>query len=778
MFEDGSEETVSVLVDSGCAVEMVDRDWINEIGLSSSCEPLPVPLDMIQMSGDVISGAITHSVTLGFRIGEQPFEEKFLVTTLGTHAVALGLTWLRKHNPDINWETEEIVELRTGPVKDYIIKSGNVHTKKVSPAPPVLAFGPSTNPEAAFSAGGVFAAIEAEEARRDLLTARFSSVLSARSACQHRLDDLEDSRIAARAVISRVRGLTGNDEGWLETIPNEYRAFAYSVFSDESAKILPPLRPNYDCKILIKEGEKLSTCKIYDMSKEQLEILKALLDEELGKGFIRPSTSPASSPVFFVTDPGSDSRGRRQQRLVVDYRSLNSKIVLDEYPIPLIRTVMERLPRAKYFTKFDVRSGFANIRINPGDEWKTAFKTFYGLYEYTVMPMGLATAPSVFQRFINSVLAPFLDLFCFAYVDDIIIFSETLDEHRSHVTKVLSVLEKNQLHLKPSKCVWHVDEISFLGFTAVAGKGIRMSDDKLEAMRSWEAPSSLRDLRSFLGLTNYYHDFVPHYSDITSCLTDLTKKDTPFDWTPRHQAAFDRLKSALRNDVFLAAYDWEKPTTLETDASDAAFAGVISQPDENGRLRPVIMFSHKFKENERNWPIHDKELYAIVYAFNRYRHFLAAPRSPVSVFTDHRNLAKFMTTTTLTGRLARWWEQLSGSNFQIQYRPGNENTVADALSRFGDDGYDESQHALLPRVRFSPKALADLDALAISSRSSKIKSDPGLPVGHVTSRSSPEFRSPADINAFWERGQAMSEKLWSLEGCRRSGDRRGLGYQG
>jgi hypothetical protein len=204
------------------------------------------------------------------------------------------------------------------------------------------------------------------------------------------------------------------------------------------------------------------------MSKEQLSTLRQILDEQLSQGFIRPSSAGNSAPVFVVVDKASSSRGVDQIRLVVDYRDLNPKIYLDEYPLPLVRTVMERLPRARIFRKFDVRAGFNNIRIRPGDESKTEFKTFFGLFEYTVMPFGLATAPSVFQRFINHVLAPFLDIFVFAYLDDIVIFSEKEEQHEKHVTMVLEALEKAQLHLKPAKCVWSRKEISFLGFTAVA----------------------------------------------------------------------------------------------------------------------------------------------------------------------------------------------------------------------------------------------------------------------------------------------------------------------
>jgi hypothetical protein len=571
-----------------------------------------------------------------------------------------------------------------------------------------------------------------------------STLVRARTAIVTRLAELEPT-ISARSA--SVNGLTGNAENWLETIPVEFRHFAATVFSDESAKKLPPHRQGIDCQIDIKEGETLSTSKIYDMSKAQLDTLKAIIDEQLSKGFIRPSKSPASSPVFFVKDKASASRGVEQLRLVVDYRSLNSKIVMDEYPIPLTRTVMQRLPTAKVFTKFDVRAGFNNLRIKEGDEWKTAFKTFFGLYEYTVMPFGLATAPSTFQRFINHVLAPYLEDFCFAYLDDIVIFSPDAETHSKHVTLVLEALQKAELHLKPAKCQWNASEISFLGFTAVAGKGIRMSDDKLQGLREWRKPTNVKQVRMFLGTVNFYHDFVPHYSDIVAPLTDLTKKDAPWNWTARHDKAWDQLMSLLRNDVFLAAFDPEHPVILETDASDVAYAGVISQLS-NGRYRPILMYSHKFQDAETRYSVAEKELYAIVFALKRYPYFLHA-KTPLKVFTDHRNLARFLFNTKLTSRLGRWYDDIraSGIDFTIEYRPGMENTVADALSRYQKDAADAgpAYAPLLPRHRFSQKALQDIDQLTAeiteSRKGRKISSGAGkhhvpgrLPrdCGHVT----------------------------------------------
>jgi hypothetical protein len=553
---------------------------------------------------------------------------------------------------------------------------------------------------------------------------KYFLALQARMAVTARLDKYSDeemfydldtapirSMAASSTDVGSINGLTKNALNWREGIPLQFHLFCDTVFSDESAAKLPPHREGVDAQIHLKEGEKLWQCKLFDMPKDQLEVLKAYLDEQISKGFIQPSNAPVASPVFFVTDKASSSRGVSQLRLVVDYRILNSKIHLDEYPLPLSREIIDRLGRAKVYTKFDVRAGFNNIRIKEGHEWKTAFKTMFGLYEYRVMPMGLATAPSIFQRFINSVLAPFLGLFCFAYLDDIIIFSESLEEHDKHVLKVLEALEKAELHLKPAKCVWNTTKVDFLGFTAVASKGVKMSDDKIQAIRDWEKPKTIRDCRAFAGLANFYGKFIPHFSDLMKPIYELTKKGVTFEWTPRHQLAFDTVKSAMKTDVFLQGFDYSKDAVLETDSSNVAYAGVISQKDDNGDLRPVLMFSHTFTDEQKNWPAHDKELYAIVFGFDRYRHFLQTRSNPVEVYSDHRALSHFMTTTDLSrkDRHRRWADLLSQFNFQIQYRPGSDNTVPDALSRYNLGEGNFENLPLLPSWRFSTKALKSLD---------------------------------------------------------------------
>jgi hypothetical protein len=696
LSEEQVEETaMSILVDCGASKDFIDRNFIVSKNLSQLMQPLTVPIHLQTIDGETTAeNDITDTITLPIYVGKHKFTETFLVTKLAPeHPVVFGLTWFKRYDPDIHWPSHTVLKYRKEEPEQR-----------------------DTTASVAFAAGGVISepSTDSQQAESQLNHLCMLRGATARALASKARPNTKTGPLTLNAFAVTINGLTKNDDNWMESIPKRHRRFANSVFSDDSAAKLPPHRGEMDCSIEVKQGETLSTCKIYDMSKEQLDTLKAILDEQLKKGFIRPSTSSNSSPVFFVTND-------KTQRLVIDYRSLNSKIKLNEYPIPLSRTVMERLPTAKIFTKFDVRAGFYNLRMREGDERYTAFKTFFGLFEFNVMPMGLATAPSVFQRFINSVLAPYLDIFCFAYLDDIIIFSENEEEHDRHVTLILEALEKNDLHLKPSKCVWSVTEIDFLGFTAVAGKGIRMSDDKLQALREWKRPETVKEVRMFLGTINFCSKMMPHFSDNAAPLNELTKKGKVFSWTPECEASWNRMMGYLRSDQFVTAFQPELPIVLETDASDVAYAGRISQRHPDGSQRTVLLFSHKFKDEESRWTVAEKELFAIVYALRRYPYFLTN-KLPLEVYSDHRNLARFMLTTKLTGRLGRWYDEIiqCGINFQIQYRPGAENTIADALSRYGLDSHDDepAYDSILPRHRFSAKALADLDSLRTFENSS------------------------------------------------------------
>jgi hypothetical protein len=459
-------------------------------------------------------------------------------------------------------------------------------------------------------------------------------------------------------------------------LPIEYHEFI-DVFSPKEADALPPHRP-FDHKIDLKPGTQPPYFRNRPMSPRELEAIKKYLDEHLQKGFIRASTSPAAAPILLAQKPGGGVR------VCVDYRGLNALTAKNRYPIPLIRETLDALHNAKYYTKLDIIAAFNKLRIAEGEEWKTAFLTRYGLYEYLVMPFGLQNAPGTFQHFINSVLHEFLDKFASAYLDDILIYSKTKKAHQEHVKKVLLALQKAGLQIDINKCEFNVQETKYLGLI-ISSKGIKMDPKKVAAIRDWETPKTLKDLQSFLGFANFYRRFIRAFSTIARPLTSLLKSTKPWDFNKECQDAFSNLKNAFTTAHVLAHFDPKKKTVVETDASNWASGGVLSQYDDSGILRPVAYFSAKHSPQECNYEIYDKELLAIIKAFEEWRPELEGTEEEFEVITDHKNLQHFMTTKLLNQRQARWSEFLSRFNFRIVYRPGKQGAKPDALSRKAED---------------------------------------------------------------------------------------------
>ena len=351
--------------------------------------------------------------------------------------------------------------------------------------------------------------------------------------------------------------------------------------------------------------------------------------------------------------------------------------------MPLISELQDRLQGAKWFSKFDIPGAYNRIRIKEGEEWKTAMRTRFGLYEYLVMPFGLTNAPATFQAYINNVLREHLDVFVVVYLDDILVYSKTKEEHVKHVRMVLEALRQADLRVKPEKSQFHRQEIEFLGYI-ITDHGIRMDQAKVQAVLDWPTPKSVKDVQSFLGLANFYRKFIREYSRIAAPLTDLTKKDQEFQWNPEAQRAFEELKRRFSTEPVLMMFDPTREIMIETDASDLALGAVLNQPDDQGKLHPVAFHSRKFSGPELNYEIHDKELLAIVETFKQWRVYLEGSKHTIKVYTDHKNLVYFTTTKVLNRRQVRWSEELSSFNFEIHYRKGSENAKADALSRRPD----------------------------------------------------------------------------------------------
>lgn len=460
-----------------------------------------------------------------------------------------------------------------------------------------------------------------------------------------------------------------------KVVPSHYHDFL-DVFSKDIADTLPDHRPGIDHPVDVEEGKEIPTSRIYPLSASELEVLADYIETNLKSGFIRESQSPVGAPILFVKKKDGSLR------LCVDYRGLNSFTIKNKYPLPLINETLDRLIGARYFTKIDLRNGYHQLRIREGDEWKTAFRTRYGHYEYNVMPFGLTNAPASFQSLINNTLCPFLDRFVVAYLDDILIYSETLEEHQDHVRQVLAKMREAKLYAKAEKCSFHSDQVEYLGFIT-GSHGVSMDASKVKAIREWPQPTTVKEVQSFLGFANFYRRFIKNYSSIASPLTRLTRKDTPFEMDDKAIAAFQSLKDAFEGEQILRHFDPSLPLELETDASDFALGAVLSQR-QDGQLHPIAFLSRKFSPPELNYEVHDKELLAIVEACKAWRAYLSHTQEPSKIFSDHFNLKYFFSSKTLNRRQARWQEALSELNFTLIHRPGKQQGKTDALSRRAD----------------------------------------------------------------------------------------------
>jgi hypothetical protein len=384
---------------------------------------------------------------------------------------------------------------------------------------------------------------------------------------------------------------------------------------------------------------------LYSLSHLELEELKRWVEENLSKGFICASSSPAAAPILFI------KKGDGLPRLVVDYHAINEGTIENRYLLPLMQDTLMNLSRAKWFTKLDIRGAYNLIRMAEGEEWKTTFHTRYGLFESLVMPFHLTNTPATFQNFINDVLTPYLDRFCTAYLDDTLIYSDTFEEHQEYVNLVLEAFEKATFHLKPEKCGFHHQEVKYLGLI-ISTEGINMDSEKITAVQDWEAPRNLKDVRAFLGFANFYRRFVWNYSKIIQPLTLLTRKGVTFVWKEEQQKAFDTLKNTLMSVPVLARFDPNCNIIVETDASNYVSAGVLSQYDNDGILHLVAYFSKKHSPAECNYEIYDKELMAIVCTFEEWRLELESIINPIYVLSDHKNLEYFTMTKLLNRRQA------------------------------------------------------------------------------------------------------------------------------
>jgi hypothetical protein len=359
-----------------------------------------------------------------------------------------------------------------------------------------------------------------------------------------------------------------------------------------------------------------------------------------------------------------------------DFRALNKLTIKDKFPIPVIDDLLDELSGAQFFTKLDLHSGYHQIRMKEADIPKTAFRTHEGHYEFLVMPFGLCNAPSTFQRLMNHVFYPFLRHFVLVFFDDILIYRKTWTDHLAHVGRVLHLLSYYQLFLKQSKCVFGASEVEYLGH--LVGKDrVRVDPKKIEAMQDWPHPKTLKSLRGFLVLTGYYCKFVKNCGNIVAPLTTLLKRNS-FTWTPAATQAFQTLKMAMCTTPVPTLPDFTKTFVLECHPSRKGIGVVLMQEG-----RPLAFTSKQLSERNLGNSIYEKEMLAIMQVVDLWCPYLLGQCFQIK--RDHQSLKYFMEQCISSSEQQKWVTKLFGYDYEIIYKKGKDNVVADALSRKYED---------------------------------------------------------------------------------------------
>ena len=711
-----SMQRVTCLADTGASAKgFVDRKFVKQhkISLVKMLKPCRLRLANSDMAPN-----ITHMARITLHLGDHVDELWCLVTDLGKFDVILGMPWLELHDPQPSFANRQLTFN-----SDHCMSNCLLHSKPVT-----IYSGPRPNketvPRADIAEISAYAFMTMAEREENQVTSLWPEDFE-RLELPHNPDCNPGFTTDVAAIspddyekfFEKMRKLPISTEQLKARVPDQYHRWI-EVWNPSRANELPPNR-SVDHTVKLTAGAIPPAKKAYGMSRDQALVVKEYIDEMLGKGFIRPSSSPYAAPVLIVKKPDGGLR------VCIDYRALNALTIKNRNAPPLIRETLARLCAARIYTKFDIIAAFNEIRMKPGEEEKTAFLTRYGLFEYVVMPFGLCNAPSTFQAFINDILREYLDDFCSAYLDDILIYSNDTETHIQHVGKVLTKLQQAGLYLDINKCQFHVHEVKYLGLI-ITTSGLKMDSKKVNTIQQWKVPRCVKDVQAFLGFANFYRRFVHDYSKIAAPLTQLTKdsqKEFVFPWDTQgpEQLAFNTLKRAFTTAPVLAHFDPDKETWLETDASDYVVAAILSQRGEDGVLRPVAFMSKKMSPQECNYEIYDKELLAIVRAFEEWHPELAGTPvdDPIKILTDHKNLEYFMTTKQLNRRQARWAEFLSEFNFRITYRPGKQGTKPDSLTRrIGDlpeDDNDERrqfQHQIMLKAKHLDQGVREAISLA------------------------------------------------------------------
>jgi transposase InsO family protein len=727
-----TQETKSLkaLLDCGADGLFMDRDYVRKNQLTTRALTRPIPVYNVDGTANE-AGSICEVVDVVLRYRDHAERAQFAVTGLGNQDMILGYSWLREHNPEVDWSTGEVkmsrcpgrcstcrAEIKQERHKRQAeirhlrsCRAGSMPTvEEIFEDPPEL---PSDYSEADS---------DAEFEEEDPLDNPDEIELGDRVFMTTVHDPAEFIRATATTSQRLAEAFTRNSappKSFRESVPSQFHDFE-DVFSKVSFDALPDRKP-WDHAIELEFGAKAASTKVYPLSPNEQTELDAFIEENLKSGRIRPSKSPMAAPVFFIKKKDGSLR------LVQDYRALNAKTVKNAYPLPLISDLINRLRGARYFTKLDVRWGYNNVRIKEGDEWKAAFRTNRGLFEPLVMFFGLTNSPATFQTMMNEIFQDLISegVVC-VYLDDILIFTETMEEHDRVTRLVLERLRQYKLYLRHDKCEFAKTKIEYLGLIISHGQA-EMDPVKIAGVAEWPTPSNKKEVQSFLGFTNFYRRFIQGFSDLARPMFDLTRKDSAWRWGEAEKSAFEAIRTRVISAPILVFPDETRPFRVEADSSDFATGAVLSQQSpEDDKWHPVAYYSKSLNAVERNYEIHDKEMLAVMRALEDWRHFLEGAHHKVEIWTDHKNLEYFMTAKKLNRRQARWSLYLSRFNFSMHHRPGHSMGKSDALSRRADHGTgagDNSNVTLLRPEFFAAHAIRALSGLSLEGEERDILRD-------------------------------------------------------
>ena len=671
---DQDDYETTAIIDSGATGSFIDTQLARKLNLETF--PLSRPVKAFNVDGTTnCKGNITleTDVDLSFSdYSDTPHSEtiRLMVLNLGKPQLILGMPWLRKWNPEIDWIRRTILL----PEPTYSFPRDDEPLRECLPEE-------NKNQEPhdhLLQCLGLDADHEIENLIRE------------------RQLWLNGETIAKTTISTEI----AQKEKPVETTIPTWCSDFENVFSEKTHETLPPHRP-YDHVINLKPDFVPKIAKIYSLNPAEKVACREFVQEHLKTGRIVPSKSPQAFPFFFV--PKKDGSLRPCQ----DYHYLNSFTIRDAYPLPLIPDLVDDMKESTLFTKFDIRWGYNNIRIREEDQWKAAFITPEGLFEPMVMFFGFCNAPPTFQAFMNHIFADYIqEKWLKVYMDDMGIHTrDDLALHHERTRKVLLRLQEHGLTLKLSKTTFDAPRIEFLGM--IIGQGeIKMDPRKLEAIRDWKPPTTVKGIRSFTGFANFYRKFIPGFSNIVAPLNLLTRKNEPWNWTPLQQRAFDHLKEIFTSAPILLIPDVSKPFSIMTNTSLIAAGAVLLQNDANGDRLPCAYFSKTFAPAQRNYDIYDRELLAVILALEEWRQYLQGTQHPVTILTDHKNLSYIKDPQKLSRRQARWALFLQDFDLVWEVTPGTKMAPADALSRkdLMDTSTDNLDVSICPNPTiFSPK---------------------------------------------------------------------------